>query len=340
VLGACAALVRIERLGFTRVRGVALGMCLLGTMLTHFFGIAGCVAGGAYAAARLRGRVRVRTTLVMAGAAAVYGVVWGPFLWRQLHGQAYHSTLWLADGGAGYLRRWLGRVLTAPYRVLFRTVADDAVWMAAGFVLVLPLIFPARRRALLLPALCVIAIVALPAALDLARGTKLLHFERYFIAAGPFVCLLVAGLPAVGRFRALPHVLPAAAVLYCLVSLPWVFVPHNLDWRSLGETVGRSVRPGDVIVYHTPAFGDWYAGVLYLDVDHYARVDGARAVMLDAPPTAEVMEGLRAAPNVWLVTDATGFDVPRVLPGFMPGESEFAWGVGYVIRLVPTAGAR
>jgi uncharacterized membrane protein len=337
LLGAATALVRIERMGFGRLRAVALGGCLLGAMLTHYFAVAVCAALGVYAVLRLRGPVRTRVVGVMAASAVVYAMVWGPFLLSQLGGDGLRNT-WIRDGAPGFLSRWAGRMLLAPFRLFTHPRGSDRIAAGVfGVLLALSLAAVRRRQWLLLPGLCALFAIALPAVLDLFRGTLEMEFVRYFLAGGPFEYLLVAGLLADPQRRRRPglvaHVLPAAMVVCCMLSLPWVYAPHKLSWRPFGRSVAAAVRPGDAIVFYNPGIGDWYAGVELVAIEHYAPATRARAVLLDGPASPATLSALADAPTVWLASDSTGYQLTGVLPGYTPGRSEYTVGVGYLVEL-------
>lgn len=340
LLGACAAVMRIERRGFNAWRAASLGVCLVAAMLTHYFAVAGCAAVGAYALIRLRGRSRRQALAVFAAAAAVYAVIWGPFFFRQTQGVAFHDT-WALDPGAGFFWRWGARLLEAPMRLLAQPQSKSIVtsWFM-WLVFLLPIAFLRRRPALLFPLLFALAVIALPAGMDLRRGMSQLGHERYFLAAGPAMYLLAAGLLSDRRPLFVRHALPAAIAAYCALSLPWTYIVHKADWRDVGRHANAVVRDGDVVAFYCPINGDRYAGIAYLAVDHFAPDVSPRVLLLDGKPVApDVLAQLRTAPAAWLFSDVADPGVSTLLPGFTIRESHLGVAAGYFSRLVPTTPA-
>jgi uncharacterized membrane protein len=332
VVAAAAVMVRAERRGYTARRGAALACCLVVAMLTHYYAFAACAAVGMYAALRLRGRAIRRAAVVVAVAAVVYAVAWGPFVIRQAHALVSDNPLF-HDGAPGFAGRWLGRLLVAPARLVSppSTGATTVSW-GMWLLLVLPLLSIRRRPALLLPVLLGSACIALPAVLDLARRTLQLDHERYYLAAGPAIYLLAAALLA-DRRGVLRHALPAALAAYCVLSLPWVYVTHRADWRAFGGYVSRSVRADDLVVFYNPR-PDWYSSVAYMAMDHYARSVAPHVLFLDAPASPDVLGRARNWRGaVWFFDVADPADARAVLPGMTPADARYAVFAGHFCRL-------
>jgi hypothetical protein len=334
-LGAASALARVRLYGFSVPRAVALAMCLLGTMLTHYLGAAGCIALGTYAVFALRGVSRRRVVAVMVLSAAVYAIIWGPMVWRQAHGLAYASP-WLREGGPAFFGRWAAVASTAPFRLFSKPAASDGVAPALfGLILILPFVPPGVRRTLLLPALCAAGWLAFPAIADLIHRSYMMEYERYFLAGGPFVALVACGLLAGHRRAIVRHVIPAAVAFYCAVSIPhWAYADRKADWRGLGAVVNQAARgEGDVVVYFDPSNG-WYASLAYLAMDHYAPDASPAAVFLDRQATPELLSQLRDRPGkAWVFTAVGPEHVAAALPGFDVEVSHFALNAGVLYRL-------
>src|SRR5450432_2538298 len=86
MIGACAAILRIERYGFSRWRFATLIFCAAGMMLTHYLGLALFAAMIIYAAIRFRGEIRRNTLLALSAAFLCVVVLWGPLMFQQWHG--------------------------------------------------------------------------------------------------------------------------------------------------------------------------------------------------------------------------------------------------------------
>ncbi len=335
ILGAADSVLRIERLGFQAWRGVGLGLCLLGAMLSHYFAFAGCVAIGVYALIRLRGQARIRTVLLMTGMALAYGAMWGPFLYEQI--SLSSDPGWLLDRGSAFFSRWLDRALLAPFRLFSEFQPGDHYWPELlSLVLLFPVFLVRRRPALLLPALGAVALLALPVLSDLVRHTAMLEHERYFLSAAPFVCLLVAG--ALDRPRFMASLLPACLLLYCVWTLPdRLFSRHRDNWRLMSQTVAGRAEPRDVLLFQMQA--DWINGVGYLANSHYLNLPLPRTVLLRNPPTSQLLDELRTARRAWLVTRDRDPDPERQFPGFRRVRVEALGTLGYLTELRFEAGA-
>jgi hypothetical protein len=338
LVGACAAVVRIERMGFNARRAVALALCVIAAMLTHYYASAGCAAIGLYALIRLRGRMLRRTVATCAIAAAVYAVIWGPFLVGQLHAVGPNS-LWTLDDSPGFAGRWVMRLLVAPMRLVSPPSSDSAVASSGLWLLiVLPALLVRRRPALLLPLLVVAACIALPAGLDVARRTLQLDHERYYLAAAPALYLLAAGMLADRGRRVVRHAVPAVLAAYCVLSLPWVYVVHKADWRSFGTYVNGSVRPADLLVFHEPS-ASWYSSVAYLAMDYYAPAVRPHVMILDRPADPDVLARVRSWPgSVWFFSGDGPDGAARVLPGMAPTRCRYAVFAGHFCKLHNTGG--
>jgi hypothetical protein len=342
VLLAADALLRVERDGLSVRRGLALAAAMLAVVLTHYYGVAGCVALGAYVLIRFRGPLRTRTLGVMAAAAVVFAVAWGPFFLQQMHGYAIHSDWLDVEPGGPYppLVAWGLRLLNAPIRFFaepsFRH--PGPLPMIVGLVLVLPLLRVRRIPSLLLPGLWTVTWFGMIAAIDLARSTHQMDFTRYLLGASPAVYLSAAGLLS-DRRGWVRHVIPAAFVLYCVTSLPWTYDAPKPEWRRLGQDFGRHATDDDLVLYYTASGRDWYSGVMYLATEYYAPQLRVPTVVVTRPLTADVLARARAARTVWLATDSATPDIPRLVPGFHAVRSTFCWGVGFLNQLTLDAPA-
>lgn len=335
-VAAMGALLRIERTPPGRWPAfwpsLVLVLSLLTTMLTHYFGVAGCAALALYTVLRLRGRTLAATLGLMALAAAIYAVIWGPFLLRQL--SFTFDNVWQRDVGPGFHARWAGHLLLTTISFFAApATTQHLVGSAATVILVLPFLLLRRRPALLLPALWAMAWVSFPAAIDLSQQTVHLKYIRYVVAGAPGVFLVAAGLLWQPRGW-LRHAVPAALALHCLVSLNWTYSTQKVEWERLALDAGRLVQDDDVIVYHTPpARLYWLSGVMHTAVDHYAPHIRPDVVYLTGPAPKTLLARLAAKHAVWLATQLDDPDVPTLLPGYAARGSYYAWGVGRLVRL-------
>lgn len=340
ILAAADALLRIERNGFSARRAVALGASMLAIVLTHYFGIAGCVALGLYAVIRLRGKVRVRTVGVMVAAAVLYAVTWGPFFLQQMGGYAIQSDWINVDptDTTSPLLGWTYRLLYAPIRFFAEPAFrhPGPLPMVVATLLFLPLLRLRRVPALLLPVLWMWTWFGLIAGLDLARSTRQMEFTRFLLGAAPALYLAIPAL-LWDRRGWMRHAIPAAFVIYCITSLPWTYDAPKGEWRKFGQDIGHDATPADLVLYYTASGKEWFSGVMYMAADHYSSHAHVPSVMMTGPLPPDTLARARSAHAVWMATDAGEPDIPALVPGFHIGGRSFAWGVGNVLRLLPDA---
>jgi 4-amino-4-deoxy-L-arabinose transferase-like glycosyltransferase len=206
-LGAAGALVRIEQRGFTRARAVALGLCLLVSVLTHYASAATGLALASYALIRLRGRRRWQVLGVLAASALVFLVIWGPFLLQQPRGASFASPIF-HEPRTDAVTPLLKRLIILPMTFFSRPPGPTEYAAALAWVLLLlPLIFLRRRPQLLLATLWAAFWIGIPALTDLIRHMRLLEQFRYVLGAAPALYLLAAGLLS-DRGRWFAHLLP------------------------------------------------------------------------------------------------------------------------------------
>jgi hypothetical protein len=307
---------------------------MLALVLTHYLAVAVCVAVVGYAGVRLRGRERWRVMGVALAAGVVFAVIWGPEMLAQGQGYAIGDN-WLSDRGAGRLGRLGWQLLVLPIR-LFAEPPRRFVYGVVGFLLmVLPMARVKRVRGLLLPLMWAWGWIGMMGVIDLVRSTTLTMVPRFALGAAPAVYLLGAGIFADQRGRRgwMRHVLPGVLVIYCLASLPWAYQFPKIDFRGLGQDVGRLVGRDDLIIYHVEGIGDQFTGVPMLAVDHYAPEVSAAAVLATGPLRGEALERARRARRVWGVSNVSALDVERVVPGFGIRERHYAHGFGFLFGL-------
>ncbi|MGH7214294.1 MAG: hypothetical protein ACREIT_05980, partial [Tepidisphaeraceae bacterium] len=144
--------------------------------------------------------------------------------------------------------------------------------------------------------------------------------------------------------RPLPHLLPAAATLWCLVGLPFAYA-DNLrgPWEQAARLLERELEPTDLIVIAAPD-GRGFAHYLYLGLSHYARDWPWTTLLIDGGPderAARVARQYGGGSDVWLFTTAP-YPVPdSFLPGFEPAGNGLRFpGVGSLCPVRPRASQR
>jgi hypothetical protein len=357
-MGACAAMVRIEKLGLTRRRIIGLIICVLGMMLSHYFAIVSAGILGVYAMIRLRGAVRAKTVLALIATAIFYAIIWGPFMWAQWQYVADNNA-WQIEPGAGHLALTLSRAALLPARLLSESPAAFTPWAYAGaIVCFIALWLPRRRPELLLWYLWLVAPIALVVGLDIARDTKQTDLIRYTIIGGPGLYALIAGgilrrgagpdqraaasaphraagkFPWSGHLPWLKHLLPAAGVLICVGSLRDAY-SSDRNWPLVADFLKTNVQSGDIIVYASADRSDWYAGSIYLGVSHYAGELPAPIVLLTRPADGRLDEQINAHRTIWLVAGSGNVWANDLLPGTQVQQRGEIPDVGVVWELTP-----
>lgn len=339
IAGTASILLRIERRGLNGIKGMGLVAGLLAIMLTHYFGLAACMALGIYALVKLEGKVRVKVLAIMAGTAVIYCGIWGPFLWKQLHGYALNNG-WLHDPSNHPLWEWGKRLLRVSAGFFAEPRRHELFPYASVILLVLPWMRIRRVPGLLLPALWGTGWVAFVAAIDLGRQTHMMNYFRYVVPAAPGFYLIAAGLLADEKRVSIRWAIPAALILYCLISLTWTFDGFKSDWREIGRAARDHVSNQDVMMIYSPGHGDWMPGVMCMDVNHYAPKLTSRTVFMNGMPLPEsVMRQLRTAPKVWLICDVGDPDIDQLVRGFHAGEIYFGFGAAFMTQLIPDSSA-
>ena len=317
LLGAAAALVRIEKLGSLIPRQVALGLAALAALLTHYAAIP--VVGLFFLYALMRRRWRVGLTLVVAGVA--FALAWGPFWLEQMRGFGQRIEFTQSDHGS--VLRTLRTAAELPLRY-FTESAIRPPWAGApsAVLYLLPalLLVVRRRRDLLLWWLWLIGYAGFITASDLLRGGRTLELIRYALPASPAAYVLVAGLLSDARSRWIRHAVPALLVIACLAALPAAYVRNKADWRGLAQFFASRVSDDDVIVVASGDRADWRARCMYLCLRRYAPQPALPVAFL-SKPDPRVLERL-AGKKVWLLGGAYAVQDEPLLPGWRQADSK------------------
>jgi mannosyltransferase len=272
---------------------------LLAMMLTHYFA-AGAAAGlVGYALLSMRGRARILIITGAIAAAICFAIFWGPALLSQR--AVFENGLgWLADQAPGHVGRRFFDLCRLPVR-FFAEVTDlrfqFAIAVVGAVMLVSLAILYVRRRELRLWILWLVASVALVAAADFSRSTTQLNWVRYTLFATPPAYVLLAAAIQRGQWR---WILPAAATLLAVMSLPGAYIPAwKIDFRTPVQFVGRHLEPGDGLVIIGPdPIAD---GIMFAAFAHYLPKMPLASAVLTQSPNAGAVAQLRRCPHVWIV---------------------------------------
>jgi uncharacterized membrane protein len=305
-MGACVALVRLEKLGAGWRRAAGLALCTLGMVLSHYFTLGPALAIGIYVLLRLGGAARRQAIIALAAAAAIYAVVWGPFLWQQRH-TILQNNSWTVEAAPTHRVLQIWNTLEVPARQLCEPPPGTTRLYALSAVLfVLPLALAARwkRPELLLWGLWLVGSVAVVAIPDFLRAGTQLGFIRYTAVAGPAVFVMFAALVTPNLLRPprpwLAHALPAVAALSCLLTLPSAWRQWKPDYRTVAAFYKSHASRGDVTLIVELGRADdvdWF----YATIDHYTNGFPGPVALLGGPAGPEVLSRLRGSSRIWVV---------------------------------------
>jgi hypothetical protein len=307
-LGAATAVLRIERLGLSGPRLVALFACSAAALLVHYYAVGPLVALAAFAGIRLEGSRRRGVLLALVAAALVFGALWGP---QALPRQDRMLPQWLsASAFAPDLSRIAQRVAALPLAQLRNPTPqlepDAPVWPAVAYLL--PVLALRRRPQLLLFWLWLVSCVGLVTAVDLVLGRDQLSILRYTLTAGPAVCALLA-LVVSDQRASVRDLAPLAGALVAASALPWVTHADKPPWRDVARVVSVAVRDGEPLLHTQPQ--------QLLAVDHYAPADARPIVLLAGRLPEATRRRLADASAVWLLVK--GSDSEGVPASLVPG---------------------
>jgi mannosyltransferase len=315
VLGIAAIIItlRIERHGASLARAALLSALLLFMMLTHYF-TAGAVCGlGAYVLIRFRGRDRIRTIAAFVVAGVLFGLVWGPFFWRQRAAFAPDQVNlgYVADFGRDHSTHLLRSLAMIPGA--FITMGGGWTAAAAMAALAVPLFFRATRRSLLIWYCWLLGTIGFLLLIDLTRQTRTISYVKYTVLASPALyAIIAAGLEPLGKWWR--HAVPAAMVAASLYALPDLIgvLDQKTDWKPVAAAVSASARPGDVIILSREP---GKTGRLYLYLCRYLNVSEHPMLLLETPATPATLQKLSTYERIWLLRDRAARDPSELLPG-------------------------
>jgi Dolichyl-phosphate-mannose-protein mannosyltransferase len=309
-LGTCCAAARLVVYGAAWPRTIAMGLCLAGMLLTHFFATGPAAVLIAWAIWQSQGKARGRVVIASIAGVAFFLVISATRVLPEAFANR-HAADWLVerDSTGEHLWKSLYRAALLPSRFLAEPLLTSSSLAAFGAIAFVLTIILARRGgksrpAMLWSGLWLWAGVGQVFVLDQWEHTCGLDYIRYTLIAAPAVYLLLSSLPdRAGIMRFLRHLIPAAAVVQCLVSLPDAYQAKNRgEWRELGGDVRQAARPGDMLIFASPA--DQFLSNppdLYLGVNYYVRNIPCPVLLLTKQLDGQLQRRLRAAKRVWVV---------------------------------------
>jgi uncharacterized membrane protein len=316
-LAMAVALVRIEKFGLTPARGVALGLCALAALLTHYCAGGAVLAAACYALIRFRGRTRWRVLAVLFIAAIAFPAVWGPFLASQISVARILSLQfsWANMGPA--IMAWL----SLPVHLFVNgEIKPDAIALWSAMRYILPLLLVWRRPDLLLWALWLIMTTLPLALIDGGYSTKLIGSMGYTLLAGPAAYVLVAAfLAEQSGYRR--HVIAAVLTLCCTLTIPDAYVRWKEDWKGFATYVASRCRPGDVMVLYRKDESDLRTDAIYLALSHYLPQGDENGsfevpiVVVRGPVPYSLLQQINTGHRVWFVNADMQSVAGEVFPG-------------------------
>lgn len=306
---------RVELEGVTRRRAVTLAWLTLPLLLTHYFATGGALAIAVWGVLRLQTERR-GFVVHLAVAGLVYLACWVPFAVQQiddLHTGDAFAAVELPSGGG-----FVAKLLCAPIRPLIdRNDVVSPLFMLAGVLLIVPWL-RFRRFAPLLPWGIFLCVGLLPiVALDLARGTKLIDFIRYFSIISPATFLLIAGC-AWTFHRRLAYGLTSAAIFagtyYALARVPTIADCPNL--REQTALLQSRLLPGEALVIYPGEGPEALGEMILMTAAHTPGLLDRPVISLHAPMTPEARSQLPR--RGWLFT----YNLPRPLGEIVSGATD------------------
>lgn len=336
----CAGLwlmTRVELVGATRGRAIALAIIPFFMLLTHYFAFGTAMGIAIFGAWRLRPH-RKAFFVTLVTTALVYAVLWLPFALRQIRALSTGDSYLFVEE-----RDWVREMIYfigGPIRQLIDRPPDqDRILLATGVILVLPWLllrqFPPLRPAALWLCGTLLGLLAL----DTARRTEHVAYVRYTSAATPAVLPVLIGCAWAYRRWA------GYVVALAMTGATGIYLNANVSvaadspgFGDLAHRVARRVGPGEAILTYRGS-GLMYTGqTIQLHLSHEPGLFPRPIADLTKPMTPEMVTHL--TPRTWLIIVG---DPPIAIETLVPG-ARVVWGLGVEVGMnlyqleIPTAG--
>lgn len=338
-MGAISALVRIEKLGPTTPRLIALCACAAAMVLTHYFAAPAALALGAYVLMRLRGKARRNAMIALLIAAGIFITSWGPFLWQQRANFAATADNWLKESRDGHALLSLKRLSAIPFRLLMEppNPKQPLPGYVSSVALVLPFLLLRRRPDLLLWCIWLGGTIFFIALLDLTRSTQHLVYIRYSLLGGPALYATLAAVVQSKTRAWRAHLIPAAVALACLGALPTAYEQPKPEYRVLASYIDNNVQPGDAVVFYSSDGDEWFSSAMYLNTCYYSRAYPWPFVMMTHPPDESMRDSLSHFDHIWLINRTASMRGEKLLPGAAVDGYQYFPFTGACERITPDA---
>lgn len=300
--GAICLIVRIEKLGPSMRRLVLLGLCVMLSVMSHYWGVTTGGTIALYAMIRLRSRTLISVLCALAASGVLFLILNGSLVVSQ-RGGFYYNMNWAYDERPEIVQRTIHRVMLLPARLLAELPRVLIYVAPVGIIvfLIVPLLRLRKRGDLLIWCLLFVAVAAAPAMGDLWRHSLTLTKIRYCLPAGLAIYALAGAIFSDARgWRR--DILPGLALLACMISLPWAYVEaEKPDYRGFAAQLDARASADDLLIFHQK-FGDtWSNTMLQSANSHYSKMPLRPMLVLTEPATSEVLSQIRAAKAAWLV---------------------------------------
>jgi len=301
-MASLCALTRIEVLGFSIRRGIALSMMTLGMMLTHYFASGALLAIGLYILIFLRSRERKFAVLALVCAVVLFAIAWGPFIPAQFRDVSSTADTFLKENRSDHVVETFRRLLSLPAQQLFNLPANAPAWAlplpaTALLTCLLGWSDPRARLALFFLA----GTFGFVAMLDLTRSTTHLLFVRYTMMGLPvMLVLIIAGLT---RFTpALAHAASGIAIVACLLAVRFSpLIREEPEWEPMRLFLASRVKHDEPLVFSSGLWAPYYNQLLYLKASHYSTLFPREIVLLTRPMSPQLQRILENR-TIWLIT--------------------------------------
>jgi hypothetical protein len=324
---AVLAAVRMEMHGVTTRRAIALGMCMLAMMLTHYFAIGPCVAIALWAGRRFRGQPLLTLLSSFTAAAVAFAIVWLPIALKQIPDIGHTADPWLKELAPHPYLLTIGRFFAMPIRLLVEDEYAGMIWPVIGFAFLSFAIWRAtKQRNLLLPLLWFAGVCVFLLFLDFTRVTRHLVHIRYSLAAGPAVVAMIViwahQMKGNNSRRALGvHIIGAAAVLMLLALNHKAFFEDEPDYRVLREFMLDHVHNDEPMLFYSgPRVKGYFNEILMLAASREPTLWPRTIVKMSKPADPALTRSIDSE-TVWLFHGPVE-DLTALLPGSTVLRSE------------------
>lgn len=335
LLGCGAAILRIERFGFSWPRGAAVCLGAVGAAMTHYLAFPILIVIGLYTLLILRGRDRVFTVVSFAVAGLLFAGLWLPWMIGQKGG--FWGKIAFTKEQAWTITGWLFHWVSLPSRFMVNSTSEDgwSRWLGVTWFVVPVLLMiraPKAARPLLFWWMWLMLGSLAVAIGDLGREGRLLAIIRYTLMVSPAVYAL-GGLMLAHLAGWKRHIVPALLCAACIAALPGAYLRYKADWRGFDAYLAAQLTREDILVIFDPPEIPWRPRCDLIGFQYYHRTLDVPVVFLSTPPSPDVKSRILKAQNVWFFASFPHARFEQVFPDASAVEQRFVPMVGEMKRL-------